>query len=50
VVRKAQDNHWANKVGIEPVYKGIENCPKAENIDKLIKAKAMRKFRGRRGR
>ena len=47
VVRKAQENHWANEEGREPRYKGISDCPKAENIDKLLKAKAMRKFRGK---
>jgi len=47
VVRKAQENHWANEEGLEPRYRGISDCPKAENIDKLLKAKAMRKFRGK---
>jgi len=47
-VRKAQDNHWANSEGIKPIYQGIEDCPKAENIDKSIKAKAMKRFRGKR--
>jgi hypothetical protein len=48
VVRKVQDNHWANSEGIKPIYQGIEDCPKAENIDKSIKAKAMKRFRGKR--
>jgi hypothetical protein len=46
VARKAFHDHWANEGGEPPKY-NIDTCPKAENIDRLIKAKAMKRFRGR---
>lgn len=47
VARNATDQHWANIENIEPRYTA-ETCPKAENLDRLIKAKAMKRFRGKR--
>jgi len=39
VARREREHHWANKEGIKPIYNGMEDCPKAKNIDALLEFK-----------